>query len=174
MNTTEIVIFVGFAALIIVTQLGRRALTPRRFLLPVAVAGLVGYHYLQSVPTVGGDLDFEIGLALTGALFGVLAGSLMGVERDAHTGRIMTRAGLAYAALWIAVFGGRLVFAWGATHLWTHQVAQFSIQHAITGSAAWTAGFVFMALSMVLARTAIVAVRALMVGGPLALSSATK
>jgi hypothetical protein len=174
MNTTEIVIFVGFAALIIVTQLGRRALTPRRFLLPVAVAGLVGYHYLQSVPTVGGDLDFEIGLALTGALFGVLAGSLMGVERDAQTGRIMTRAGLAYAALWIAVFGGRLVFAWGATHLWTHQVTQFSIQHAITSSAAWTAGFVFMALSMVLARTAIVAVRALMVGGPLALSSATK
>lgn len=169
MNTTEIIVFVGIAALIIGTQVGRRALTPRRFLVPVLAAALVAYHYLQSIPTVGGDLDFEIALASAGALLGVAAAALMRVERDGRTGRLMTRAGTAYAALWIAVFGGRLVFAWGATHLWQHQIFQFSLQHEITGSAAWTAAFVLMALSMVLARTAVVGIRALMVNRSLSL-----
>jgi DMSO/TMAO reductase YedYZ heme-binding membrane subunit len=169
MSTTEIIVFVGIAALIIATQVGRRALTPRRFLVPVLAAAFVAYHYLQSVPTVGGDLDFEIALGAIGALCGVAAAYLMRVERDGQTGRLVTQAGAAYAALWIAVFGGRLAFAWGATHLWQHQIFQFSVQHEITGTAAWTAAFVFMALSMVLARTAIVAIRALTVDRPLSL-----
>ena len=38
----------------------------------------------------------------------------------------MTQAGIAYAALWSVVFGGRLAFAWAATNLWPHQVMQFS------------------------------------------------
>jgi hypothetical protein len=172
MSTTEIITFVGFATLIIATQVGRRALTPRRFLLPFLVAGLVGYHYLHSIPTVGGDLDFEIVLSLAGALCGVLAAWLMRVERDQQTGRIVTQAGVAYAALWIAVFGGRLTFAWAASNIWSHQVMRFSMQHEITSSAAWTAAFVLMALSMIVARTAVVAVRALMVDEPLSLNSA--
>ena len=65
----------------------------------------MAYHYLHSVPMAGGDLDFEIGLSIAGALCGVLAASLMDVERDASTGRIVTRAGIAYASLWVVVFG---------------------------------------------------------------------
>jgi hypothetical protein len=166
MNAPEIITFAGLAALIIGTQLFRRPLTLRRFLIPLAAVVAVGYHYLHSVPTVGGDLDFEISLALAGALCGVLAALLMRVERDEQTGRIVTQAGFAYASLWIVVFGGRLAFAWAATNLWSHQVAQFSVQHQITGTAAWTAAFVFMALSMVLVRSAIVGARALMVDRP--------
>lgn len=174
MNTTEIIVFAGLAAFIIATQLGRRRLSFRRLLLPFLAAGIVGYHYLHSVPTVGGDLDFEISLSLAGALCGVLAGYLMGVERDEQTGRIVTQAGVAYASLWVLVFGGRLAFAWAATNLWPHQVMQFSAQHAITGSAAWTAAFVLMALSMIVARTAVVAARAAMIDRPLALRTATR
>jgi DDE_Tnp_1-associated len=121
------------------------------------------------VPTVGGDLDFEISLSIAGALCGVLAATLMTVERDEQTGQIVTQAGVAYATLWVVVFGGRLAFAWAASNLWSHQVMQFSVQHAITGSVAWTAAFVLMALSMVVARTAVVALRALMVNQPLPL-----
>jgi DMSO/TMAO reductase YedYZ heme-binding membrane subunit len=69
----------------------------------------------------------------------------------------------------VIVFGGRLAFAWAASNLWSHQVGQFSVQHAITGSSAWTAAFVLMALSMVLARTGVVALRALLVDQPLTL-----
>lgn len=174
MNTTEIITFAGLATFIIATQLGRRRLSIRRVLLPFLAAGIVGYHYLHGVPTVGGDLDFELTLSLVGVICGVLAASLMRVERDEQTGRIVTQAGVAYAALWIIVFGGRLAFAWVATNLWPHQVMQFSVQHAITSSAAWTAAFVLMALSMVVGRTIVVAGRALMVDGSLPLRSVAR
>jgi hypothetical protein len=172
MDTTEIITFAGLATFVIATQMGRRRLSLRRLLLPFLAVGIVGYHYLHAVPAVGGDLDFEISLSLAGVLCGVLAAGLMNVERDQQTGRIMTQAGFTYAALWAIVFGGRLAFAWAASNVWSHQVAQFSIQHQIIGSAAWTAAFVFMALSMVLTRTVVVAVRALMLDRPFLLDSA--
>jgi hypothetical protein len=172
-NATEIITFAGIAGVIIATQVGRHPLSLRRFVTPLLVAVFVAYSYLHSIPTVGGDLDFEIVLSLAGALFGVLAAFLVRVERDRQTGRIMLGAGLAYAALWAIVFGGRLAFAWAGSTIWTHQVAQFSLQHQITSSAAWTAAFVLMALSMVLTRTAVIGVRTVLVARPLALSPAT-
>jgi hypothetical protein len=174
MNATEIITFAGIAGFIIVTQVGRHPLSLRRFVTPLLVAGFVAYTYLHSIPTVGGDLDFEIVLSLAGALFGVLAAFLVRVERDSRTGRIMMQAGLTYAALWAIVFGGRLAFAWAASNIWTRQVEQFSFQHQITGSAAWTAAFVLMALSMVLARTFVLGARTLLVARPLPLSPATE
>jgi hypothetical protein len=87
----------------------------------------------------------------------------MNVEREEQTGRIVTQVGSTYAALRVIVFGGRLAFAWAASHVWPHQVALFSIQHEIIGSTAWTAAFVFMALSMVLTRTVVDALRALLI-----------
>lgn len=172
MDTTEIITFAGLAAIVIATQVGRRRLSLRRLLLPFLAVGIVGYHYLHAVPTVGGDLDFEISLSLAGVLCGFLAAGLMNVERDEQTGRFVTQAGFTYAALWAIVFGGRLAFAWAASHVWSHQVAQFSIQHQITGSTAWTAAFVFMALSMVLTRTVVVALRALLLDRKFSLTSA--
>lgn len=172
MNGTEIIMFAGLAAFIIATQIGRRRLTPRRLLLPLIAVVVVGYQYLHGIPTAGGDLDFEVSLTIAGALCGVLAGGLMRVERDATTGSIMTQAGVAYASLWLIVFGGRLAFAWAATNIWSHQVMEFAIQHQITSSAAWTAAFILMALSMVLTRTLIVAARAAVLAQPLPLSIA--
>jgi hypothetical protein len=169
MNATEIVTFAGLAAFIIATQVGTRRLTLRRLVLPFVAVAVVTYHYLHGIPTAGGDLDFEISLSLAGTLCGVLAACLMTVQRDEQTGRIVTQAGATYAALWAIVFGGRLAFAWAASNLWTHQVMQFSIQHAITGSDAWTAAFVLMALSMVVARTAVTAIRALLLDRPIPL-----
>ncbi|HLJ69243.1 MAG TPA: hypothetical protein VKX16_17955 [Chloroflexota bacterium] len=166
MNATEIVIFAGLATLIIATQVGRRRLTLRRLAVPLLAVGFVAIQYLHSIPTAGGDLDFEIVLSVVGALCGVLAAWFMSVERDAESGVLFTRAGIAYASLWVVIFGGRLAFAWGATHLWSHALAQFSLQHAITGSAAWTAAFILMALSMVVARTVVVGVRALLLTQP--------
>jgi len=162
MTTTDIAIVVGMAALIIATQWGRHTVSLRRFLAPVLLVGFAGWHYLNGIPTAGGDVDMELMCTVAGAGLGLLAGGLIRVERDGTSGRIVMQAGLAYAALWVAVFGGRLAFAWAATHVWQQQVAQFSIQHEITGGAAWTAAFVLMALAMVLARTAVLAARTLM------------
>lgn len=162
MNSTEVITFVGIAAAIIVSQLGRHPFTLRRFLLPFLIAGVVAYHYLfQGVSTTGGALDFEIVLSIAGAALGIVAMMLIQIERDARTGEVVMQAGLLYAALWIVVFGGRLAFAWAATNVWQHQVAQFSIAHELTGGA-WTDGFVLMAVAMVLARTIGVGTRALL------------
>ena len=166
MNPTEFITFAGLASLILATQLGHRRLSLRRLLLPFVAVGVVAYHYLPIVPTAGGDLDFEVGLSLAGAVCGVLAASLMSVKRDDRTGEIATEAGVDYAALWVLVFGGRMAFAWAASHGWSHQVAQFSLQHDITGSTAWTAAFILMALSMVVTRTAVTGARALLIARP--------
>ena len=63
-------------------------------------------------------------------------------------------------ALWIAVIGGRILFAEWATGAGSRTVGQFSRDHLITGADAWTAAFVLMALAMVVGRlltTAVVA-----------------
>jgi hypothetical protein len=163
MSTTEVLLVLGLAATVLVTQLGRHTLTWRRMLLPLAVATLVGRQYLQTIPTIGGDLAFEIVCTAFGTASGVLAASLVTLQRDAASGRIITRAGLAYAAVWVTVLGGRLGFAYLATHGWSAQVRQFSIDHAITAGA-WTSAFVLMALAMVVARILVVGGRALLPG----------
>jgi hypothetical protein len=167
MNATEVIIFAGLAALIIGTQMGRHPVTLRRFVVPLAAAAFVAWHYLQTIPTVGGDLDFELALTIAGVALGVLAGSLIKVDRDQQTGKLVLEAGLAYAALWIVTLGGRLAFGWAATNLWSQQIGQFSVQHQITGSAAWTAAFVLSALAMIVARTVVVGARVLIADGRL-------
>ena len=64
------------------------------------------------------------------------------------------RAGLGYAALWIAVIGGRILFAYGAENWFSREIAHFSRDHVITGADAWTAAFIIMALTMVVVRVA--------------------
>jgi hypothetical protein len=155
----QIILFVGVAAVNIAMQFGRHVVSPRRFLTPVLVVAAAAYSYMKSVPTAGGDLDFEIVCTLVGIGFGLLAGSLVHVERDLRSGKIVMQAGLAYAAVWVIVFGGRLAFGWAASHVWRDAVAQFSIADGITGEAAWIAAFVLMAVAMVVARTAVLAAR---------------
>ncbi|MDQ2742389.1 MAG: hypothetical protein M3Z66_08855 [Chloroflexota bacterium] len=155
MSTSEIFLVVSLAVLVIGTQLGKRRVTWHRFLLPFAGVGYAAFYFLRSIPTAGGDLDFELICVAAGLGLGALSALMVRVYRDPTTGRVMARAGAAYAAIWIAVFGGRLAFALAAAHIWGRQVMEFSIQHAITGAAAWTAAFILMALAMVVARSVV-------------------
>ena len=161
MNTIQIIIFAGLAAFIIATQIGRHTITPRRFITPILAVVGVSFIYLKGVPTVGGDLPFDLICSLIGIAFGLLAASLVRVERDGQSGRLVTQAGIAYATVWAVVFGGRIAFGWAASNVWQQGVARFSMAHAITGEAAWPAAFVLMAIAMVATRTAVLAVRAL-------------
>jgi hypothetical protein len=94
-----------------------------------------------------------------GLALGLLTAALTHVEVD--KGRLVTRTGAAFAAVWIAVVGGRLAFAYGATHLFPSAVAHFSAAHAITGSGAWAAMFVLMALGMVVGRLGVLGIQVL-------------
>ena len=75
------------------------------------------------------------------------------------TGRLVTRAGAAYAALWIAVIAARSCFSIGAVHWFNHPLATWMASHQVTG-AAITDTLIIMAVAMTLARTLSLAVRA--------------
>jgi hypothetical protein len=61
--------------------------------------------------------------------------------------------------MWIAGVGARMAFYFAATHGAGPAIAAFSIAHHITGSAAWTAALVMMALADVLTRLVTVYLR---------------
>jgi hypothetical protein len=131
-----VILFLGLAGFIIATQVGRHPMSLHRLLMPIIATVGVGFYYLKGVPTAGGDLDFEIVCSLVGAGFRFLAAGFVRIERSAANGNIMTQAGLAYAAVWAGILGGRLAFAWAASNPWRQAVGQFSVSHSVTGEAA--------------------------------------
>ena len=107
MSTSQLVLNVGLLVFVLGTNLGTRAVTGKRLLLPVGLVLVAGWFFLQDLPTTAGDTRLELAGALTGVALGVAAAALMPVRRDG-TGRIVTTAGVGYAVLWIAVIGGRI------------------------------------------------------------------
>jgi len=89
-----------------------------------------------------------------GAIGGLATRLRLGAE-----GRPLGRAGTLAAGMWIAGVGARMVFYFAVTHGAGPAIAAFSIAHHITGSAAWTAALVMMALADVLTRLAVVWIR---------------
>jgi hypothetical protein len=71
----------------------------------------------------------------------------------------VTRAGAAYAALWIAVIAARSCFSVGAVHWFNHPLATWMANHQVT-TAAVTDTLIIMAVAMTLARTLSLAIRA--------------
>ena len=157
MSITQYALNLGLLAWILAANLGTRPAGTRRLLTPLVVVAGVAAGFLTNVPTRGNDLLLEVVLAAAGAALGVLAGLLVSVRRRGT--EIVTRAGAAYAVLWVIVIGGRIAFAYGAEHWFSLQIGRFSRQHLITGADAWTAAFVLMALAMVVTRVAVTAVR---------------
>jgi hypothetical protein len=157
MSTAQYALNVGLLLYILGTNLGTRRLTRARLLLPLALVGVAAWVFLRDLPTIGNDVQLEVVGAAVGAVLGVVAGLLVQVRRD-PTGTVFTYAGAAYAALWVAVIGGRMTFAYGADHWFPAAIGRFSMEHQITGADAWTAAFVLMALAMVLVRVVVTAV----------------
>jgi hypothetical protein len=137
-------------------DLGRRRITWFRLARPVLLAGVIIAFYLKGVASGGSGLTLELTLAGAGLALGLLAGAIFGVYRDA-AGFARSRAGLAYAALWVTVIGARIGFAYATSH--SHTVQTWLGTHQIT-SAAVTDALIFMAAGMLLARTATLVVRA--------------
>ncbi len=71
--------------------------------------------FLEAVATHGTGLALEFGGGVAGLLLGLAAAGLMSVRRQPDTGHVVTRAGAAYAALWITVIAARSAFSVGAT-----------------------------------------------------------
>jgi hypothetical protein len=153
MSTTQYLLNAGLLAFVLWSNLGTRTVTRSRFTLPLLLVAIAAGVFLRDVPTAGNDVGLELAGAAAGIVLGLIAAALVRVDRDA-TGRLVMRAGVAYAALWVLVIGGRVAFAYGADHWFGPAIGRFSMIHQITGADGWTAAFVLMALSMVVVRVA--------------------
>jgi hypothetical protein len=161
MTATDYLLNAGLVALVVLQIRGHK-ITRARLLFPVAATVYVASMFLHSVPTAGNDLAFVAGLAAVGAALGVAAGLATAVSR--HGTLAVAKAGTAAAALWVVGIGARTGFALWVSHGGQATVAQFSATHGITTAAAWTAGFVLMAMLEVLTRTAVLYAKAVRTG----------
>ena len=161
MSTTEILINIGFVA-IVLRQMRERHLAPRDLVRPLALLALVASTYLHGIPTGGNDLVL-IGLCMTlGLTLGGLSAAATTVRPDGEGGALVRARGIA-AVLLAAGIGARMAFAYAAAHGAGPAIAGFSIAHHITGSQAWTAALVLMAICEVTTRLAVVHLRAMRV-----------
>ena len=137
---------------VLLRNLGTHPVSRSTYLTPLAVVAVAAAIFLGDLPTAGHDVTLEVIGLVAGIAFGVLATALTRV-RVASTG-VAIRAGVAFAALWVVVIGGRIAFAEWANGPGGRTIGEFSIRHQITGADAWTAAFVLMALAMVAGRLA--------------------
>ena len=125
---------------------------------PLVIAAVIPL-FLERPVTRGNGLLVELAGLVAGLLCGLLVSTLMRVYRSPRTGRPVSAAGLPYALAWILIVAARAAFSAGAVNWFPAQLAQWSVAHQVTG-AAITDGLIFMAITMVLVRTAALATRA--------------
>jgi hypothetical protein len=142
----------------VVRQIREHQLDLRALAVPVLAVGIAAVFFLHSVPAGGNDLVLELAGVAAGAAMGAIGGLATHLRRGPG-GQPLGRAGWLAAGMWIAGVGGRMVFAFAASHGAGPTIARFSVAHQITGSGAWVAALVMMALADVLTRLVIVYLR---------------
>ena len=125
---------------------------------PLTVAAVIPL-FLNRPVTHGNGLLVELAGIAAGLLGGLVVSTLMRVYRSPKTGKPVSAAGLPYAAVWTLIVAARTVFSIGALHWFPAQLDLWCATHQVTG-AAITDGLIFMAITMVLIRTAGLAARA--------------
>ena len=144
--------------LLVVRQIREHQLDLRALAIPVLAVVAAAVMFLHAVPGGGSDIALDLLCVSVGAAMGAISGLATRLRLGAD-GRPLGRAGTLAASMWIAGVGARMVFYFAATHGAGPAIAAFSIAHHITGSAAWTAALVMMALADVLTRLVVVYLR---------------
>ena len=137
----------------------RRKVGRLRIARPLLMAGAIVPLYLKAFATHGTGLGLEVVGALAGLVAGVVAASLTHVYRSPETNKPLSRAGAAYAALWIAVIGARTAFSYGSVHWFNAPLGHWMMRHDVS-VAVITDTLILMAVGMLLTRTVSLAARA--------------
>lgn len=156
MTTTDYLID-SVLVLLVLLQIRERTLTTKTLIRPLLIVGIAVANYLRGVPTAGNDLVLVAILAIVGGAIG-LASAQTVIMRGGPDGEVLARAGWASAFFWVLGMGSRFAFIFWITHSGAASIADFSGQHAITGSA-WTVALLAMAVCEVVARSALMAAR---------------
>ena len=144
--------------LMVVRQVREHPLDLRSLAVPVLAVGCAAVLFLHSVPAGGNDVVLELTCVLVGAVMGAVGGLATRLRLGAD-GRPLGQAGWLAASMWVGGVGARLVFAVAASNGAGPAIARFSAAHHITGSAAWVAALVMMALADVLTRLVVIYLR---------------
>jgi hypothetical protein len=144
--------------LMVIRQIREHPLDLRSLAVPVLAVGCAAVLFLHSVPGGGSDIALELACVLAGALMGAVGGLTTRLRLGAD-GQPLGRAGWLAASMWVGGVGARLAFAVAASNGAGPAIARFSIAHHITGSAAWVAALVMMALADVLTRLVVIYLR---------------
>jgi hypothetical protein len=142
-----------------------RKINRMRLARPLLAAIIIIPLFISSPATSGTGLVVEIAGIAAGILGGLAAGALMKVRRNQATGKPVSSAGWGYAILWTVVIGARAAFSYGSAHWFTSSIVSWSIANHVT-QAAIVDGLIFMAVAMLLIRTAALAARAARLDGP--------
>ena len=153
--------------LMVIRQVREHPLDLRSLAVPVLAVGCAAVLFLHSVPGGGDDTVLELSCVLAGAVMGAVGGLATRLRLGAD-GRPLGRAGWLAASMWVGGVGARLAFAVAASNGAGPAIARFSIAHHITGSAAWVAALIMMALADVLTRLVIIYLRGRRLAGPAA------
>jgi hypothetical protein len=153
MSSSVLILNLAVLFAVLEADLGRRKIGSFRILRPILTAGALVPLFIDTPATHGNGLLLEVLLAAAGAVLGLFASvSLMSIHFDSAKNRVVSQAGVAYAAFWIVIIGARLLFTYGANHWFGPQLAHWMATNAITINAL-TDGLIFMAVAMGLART---------------------
>lgn len=144
--------------LLVVRQVRESRFGRVQVILPLAVIAWAMNNYLKAVPTGGNSLALICALTAVGIAFGVISAVTTRVRADG-TGHVLVKAGWAAAGAWVLSMGSRFAFIVWLTHGGGPAVFRWSTAHAVDMQA-WTASLLLMALGEVVARTAILVVRA--------------
>lgn len=155
----EIVNVIVLAAVLLFDVGPHRKVGLGRLLRPVVAAAVIVPLFLHNVDGGGDGLLLELAGVVAGVLVGLLALSQLRVYRSERTGRAVSRAGIGYVVVWVAVVAARGFFSYGTYHLYTGSLLRWLDDNHIPGAALADA-LVFMAITMLLARTVGLAVLA--------------
>ncbi len=157
MTTTDYILD-SLLVLLVLTQIKERSLTTKSLIRPLVIVGVAVMNYLHGIPTAGNDLVLIAALASLGALIGLASAYTLKL-RAGDDGDVLARAGWASAFFWVLGMGSRFAFIFWLTHSGISTISHFSAQHSITSHEAWTVALLAMAVSEVVSRTALVALR---------------
>ena len=158
MSNINVYVINALLVLMVIRQIREHPLDLRSLAIPVLAVGVAAVLFLHSVPLGGNDIALEAACVLAGATMGAIGGLATHLRRGAD-GRPLGRARVLAAGMWVGGVGARLAFAVAANNGAGPAIARFSIANHITGSAAWVAALIMMALADVLTRLVIIYLR---------------